>query len=446
MSQLAIEDSIYTEHLAKVNESNKVVSTEDIYNKQGVLLVSKNTEIDENAAVRLVKHKLKKSVSLSIAVENVLDEKQLYQGFEVFFSDFKEIKIIHDKLELDKNLRIGCLYFKAFSLLRQKLTVMKSSLPELFRKSISGAWYALAIAQQLDYSTEQIKQVFIAALVRDVGMMHIDPEVIRNNLDSSDTSRKLINGHVLISKMVLDEVSNLPASVKRAVFEHHERCDGAGYPKGKQASELTCEGQIVAVSDTIQEIVYRYHHRHHKLANLEGFLILNTSTYGDEVYKGVVSLIKQSDEKPASNLDKNDAADYINNLLQTNEIFMDVCFSLNQLHTQLVSDFPSKEEIILRNFISRIADMRVKAGVPSEEYARWMEYVKNEQIVDAYHEMETAGMMFDELAWQLDQIGGYISTLWQLEDTPDEKRAVLEDCISLINKAIEISNFRRLRG
>lgn len=446
MTQAAIEDSVYTEHLTKVNKDNKVISTEDIYNEQGVLLVSKNTEIDEKASVQLVKHKLKKSVSLCVAVQNVIDEKQLYIGFQDFFNEFQEIESIHKKMDLDKGLRVGCLYFKSFPMLRQKLTVMQSNLPDLFRKAISGAWYALAIANQLRFSTDQTRQVFLAALIRDVGMMHIDVKIVNYETGNIEEARKLIKGHVLIGKMILDEIKDLPALVKRAVFEHHERSDGAGYPKGKQGAQLLIEGQIVAVSDTVQEIVYRYMQKKHKLANLESFLILNTSTYGKDVYNALVGIVKLSDEKPTYHIATSEVSTYIDNLLQTNEVFTQVCNSLSELHVKLVSQKPSKEETVLRNFISRIAEMRINSGVPSKEYARWMEYVQTEKIVDAYHEIEMTGMMFDEFAWQLDQIGDYISVLWQLSDIPDETRAKLEDCIEQINKAIEVSSFRKTRG
>ena len=38
-------------------------------------------------------------------------------------------------------------------------------------------------------------------------------------------------------------------------LEHHERWDGAGYPKNKKGKEISIEGRIVAIADVMDALV-----------------------------------------------------------------------------------------------------------------------------------------------------------------------------------------------
>jgi len=446
MVEETLDDKVYATHLSKISSTNKVVSTEDIFSSGGVLLVSKNTVIDDKTSVNLVKHKLKKSVSLSIAIEHLIDEKKVYADFQEYLKNNPELQLVHEKLALNKDVQMGCLYLMEFPLLRQKLTVMQQNLPELYRKSIAGAWFALAIEKQLGQSQPALKQALLAGLIRDVGMMHIEPELLKESSDNSKALRKLIMSHVLIGKLVLDEVDSLPLLIKRAIFEHHERSDGAGYPKGKQSDELSQLGLVLAMADTIQEILQRYKRQGKNIASLEGFFILNTSTYGEAVYKSLMQLVKLTGVSANRVIPDEYFADFIDKLVETNQVFLRACILLAQLDSQLNTAKPCKEEQVVKNFIQRIVSMRVASGVPSQEYCRWIEYVRKNKIQDAYGEMEMLGMMFDELAWQLDQIRLFINALFQSDNYDQNVKNLMDDCLQLIKQALKITEFAQVRG
>lgn len=440
MQPVALQDDIYSTHLAKINEKNKVVSTEDIFSSQGVLLVAKATPIDDKTSAQLVKHKLKKSLTLCVAVENLLDEKQLYQSFQDFLGTGPEIRYLHHTLNLDKSLKVGCVYYRSFPVICQKLTVMAENLPDTFHKAVAGAWFALALGYELGYRDNQLKELFLAGLVRDLGMMHIDPDIIENSNVDYQAKRGLVLGHVLIGKLVLDEVEKLPAAVKNMVFEHHERCDGAGYPKAKLSTEISEAGLALAMADTIQEIYVRFCHQGKNLAHLEGFMMLNTTTFSEPVYRALASLVKHTDSKPNRWLEDSEVPGFIENLISNNASFMNACIRLNQLGELISSPLinkSQKEIVILGNFIERITEMRVKAGVPSMEYCRWLEYVLKNRLKDSYTEMEMVGNIFDELAWQLDQVKLLITTLWHAKTTQKDLVTLLEDCAGFIDKALQ---------
>ena len=53
----------YAEHLAAVNRTNAVLSSDDIYNQNGALIVRKGTRISEDVAERILAHRLVKPLT-----------------------------------------------------------------------------------------------------------------------------------------------------------------------------------------------------------------------------------------------------------------------------------------------------------------------------------------------------------------------------------------------
>ena len=429
-----LESKVYTEHLTRVNKQNKIISSEDIFNEKGVLLLKKNSVIDSKASLQVAKHKLKKSIAVCVTFESTLNEKQLYSAFQALFENHPDISQMHSHFQLNSDLQKACLFANKFPLLMQQLTVMQLNLPVLFDKSVMGAWFSLAVARQLEFDGERTNQVFLAALVRDIGFMHIESEALDAAITAAETREldekawRQIQSHVLIGKLLLDNIDGLPVLVKQALLEHHERCDGAGYPRAKQAPALSLAGQVVAIADAIQAILSnRLKDAGQNVANLEGFLTLNMSTYGEDIYRAVVRLIRRSDCNAKSTVGLLQFPAYIEKLLVTNKAFWDLCHSLYQLLPELQAGTAHKETLLLINFIKRIQTMQARTGVPSQEYARWLEYVQKNEVEQAYPEIELLGAMFEELAWQLTQIGNYVTLLSRAESISDAFRSKLED-------------------
>src|SRR5690606_15430582 len=59
-----------------------------------------------------------------------------------------------------------------------------------------------------------------------------------------------IQAHTVISQKLVQSIHGLKPAVARAVLEHHERCDGTGYPHGKFSDQLTMESQVLALAES----------------------------------------------------------------------------------------------------------------------------------------------------------------------------------------------------
>lgn len=98
---------------------------------------------------------------------------------------------------------------------------------------------ALLIAQQLLLSTESQKALRIAGLLHDVGKIGVPDRILRKPGHLTDEEMEIVRQHATLSEMIIKEIPNLHEVVE-AAGSHHERWDGAGYPRASRALRYPC--------------------------------------------------------------------------------------------------------------------------------------------------------------------------------------------------------------
>lgn len=110
---------------------------------------------------------------------------------------------------------------------------------------------AVAIARDLGLSEDRVRGLFLAALVHDIGKIHIPAEVLTRPGALSDVEYSLVKTHVLAASEILDSV-DFPWPISDIVRQHHERMNGSGYPGGLRGEDTLLESRILAVSDVVE--------------------------------------------------------------------------------------------------------------------------------------------------------------------------------------------------
>lgn len=113
--------------------------------------------------------------------------------------------------------------------------------------------FSIAIARELNISSETINHLRIAGLLHDIGKIGIPDDVLKKpgRLNAREMSEMM--KHPLIGEKIMKPVRNLEGELP-AITEHHERVDGTGYPKGLSGEEISLIGRIVAVADVFDAL------------------------------------------------------------------------------------------------------------------------------------------------------------------------------------------------
>ena len=110
--------------------------------------------------------------------------------------------------------------------------------------------YAELIADEIGLDEGDHDRLRWAALLHDIGKVTVPTATLNADHALSDPEWEVLRRHPEEGAQLAAPLAPWLGSWVRAVAEHHERYDGAGYPKGLSGDELSIAGRIVAVADS----------------------------------------------------------------------------------------------------------------------------------------------------------------------------------------------------
>ncbi len=113
------------------------------------------------------------------------------------------------------------------------------------------ALISMRIADKLGWSNEASQALYMAGMVHDIGKVAVPSEILTKPTHLTDLEMKMVQGHVEAGYQILKDIP-FPWPIAEAVYQHHERLDGSGYPNGLKGDEISQGGRILAVADTIE--------------------------------------------------------------------------------------------------------------------------------------------------------------------------------------------------
>lgn len=108
-----------------------------------------------------------------------------------------------------------------------------------------------AIAQEMELPPDRIDGIRIAALIHDIGKISIPAEILSKPSKLNQAEFALIRQHPLYAYEMLEGVK-FSWPLAEIVYQHHERNDGSGYPRGLKGDEILLEAKIIAVADVVE--------------------------------------------------------------------------------------------------------------------------------------------------------------------------------------------------
>jgi PAS domain S-box-containing protein/putative nucleotidyltransferase with HDIG domain len=113
---------------------------------------------------------------------------------------------------------------------------------------------ACRIAERLGWSEEATAVLRNAALVHDVGKIAIPAEILSKPTRLSETEFELIKSHSALAYEILAPIE-FEGPVAEVVYQHHERLDGSGYPRGLRGTDILPAARVLAVADVVEAMI-----------------------------------------------------------------------------------------------------------------------------------------------------------------------------------------------
>jgi len=103
----------------------------------------------------------------------------------------------------------------------------------------------------MGFPKDKIEGIKIAALIHDVGKINLPAEILSKPGKLSEVEFNLIKNHSQIGYDILKKVDFL-WPIAEIVFQHHEKINGSGYPRGLKGDEILLEAKIICVADVVE--------------------------------------------------------------------------------------------------------------------------------------------------------------------------------------------------
>ncbi len=107
------------------------------------------------------------------------------------------------------------------------------------------------IATIMGFSWERIQGFRMAAVIHDLGKIQVPAEILSKPGKLTENEFGIIKTHPQIGFDILKGIE-FSWPIAQIVYQHHERMDGSGYPRGLAGEDILSEARILAVADVVE--------------------------------------------------------------------------------------------------------------------------------------------------------------------------------------------------
>ncbi|WP_163971567.1 HD-GYP domain-containing protein [Oceanobacillus halotolerans] len=270
-----------------------------IYNGNGQVLIQKGVNLSE----RMLKRLLKQGITYVYIEDKHTEDIQIHSPIpnELRVEATKVLKETFDDLKNNGYMESAFILNKQNEALSNVVDHLMQELKHhdealslladifvtddyIFQHSLNVTLYTLAIGMKLQLTDKNLTELGTGAMLHDVGKIFIDQEILQKPDQLTDKEFEIMKKHTEFGFDFLRKQATVSAVVAHCAYQHHERLDGSGYPRGLVGDEIHRYGKIIGVADVFDAVTSNRIYRDAMLPN-EGLEIL---------YAGAVDLFDKS--------------------------------------------------------------------------------------------------------------------------------------------------------
>lgn len=114
--------------------------------------------------------------------------------------------------------------------------------------SVNVAIYAIKIGQGLSYNRNQLIDLGVSALLHDIGMVTLPPDLF-TKAQFSQRDIEILHQHPAKGRSILLQLGEDYQWLAEVAYQEHERENGSGYPQGLTGNQIHEYAKIIGVAD-----------------------------------------------------------------------------------------------------------------------------------------------------------------------------------------------------
>lgn len=251
-----------------------------IYSEEGVILLNSDVELTSGLITRLEQLGIDylyifDPATDDVQIEDAISDETRVKALKEIRTHFREFMETGSKQKLSKSHVLGRAFGNVIKMIIDDLSARPDTLlmlvnmnvlnSYLYQHSLNVCIYATMLGMVNGYGNEELLTLGIGALLHDIGKTKINQELLKLPRSLTPEEFNEVKKHTEIGFKLLKDEPNIPLLAAHCAFQHHEREDGSGYPRGIKGKEIHEYAKWIAVADSYDAMTT---HRAHRLAML----------------------------------------------------------------------------------------------------------------------------------------------------------------------------------
>ena len=235
--------------ILEASQTKSIIASRDIFDVSGTKLWARDLPVSQALQRKLLDRQLRYPLESCLYAEDGVTGRSLVQSVEQLLACSTPLAALLQP-HADKIVHAAA-HLPLHSVAQLLLTAGQASRPEAFEHAVQAMALTGALMLTHGGGTRELRLAMLCGLLHDLGEMYIAPHHGEADadraLDFQSYQHLVVHPHV--GKLLIDQLTNYPADVARAVAEHHERLDGSGYPHCLQRDLVSPMGRLLAVAE-----------------------------------------------------------------------------------------------------------------------------------------------------------------------------------------------------
>jgi len=201
--------------------------------------------------------------------DKIMRAEEFYADFQKYVEGLFTQAAIKNSLDfkpIAEKVKTACDIIREdrrFLLRVQKNTLSNPLDNYLASHAVKSTIISIIIGFHLKLPNHRLIELGVAALLHEIGMIKLPPQVYLSNRPLQPQEKKAIFSHPVLSFNLLKSF-DFPLTVTLATLEHHERENGSGYPRKLTGDKISLYAKIIAVACSYEALSAQRPHKEAK--------------------------------------------------------------------------------------------------------------------------------------------------------------------------------------
>ena len=255
--------------VARMTLEEGMIIGEDIYSYRNELIVPKDTVVNKKVLKKLEHHSIicvtvKEDVDFATTHFEKVRLSKEFQSFQLTYNNcmpiyvklmnrfvetgvWKSTSQLHDiylKIAACAKTGESLLDFLYNMLPREETMTHAHCLNSALLAGVFGTWWKL--------SQEDMMLLIQCGFFYDIGKLRLPQDLLWKSEKLTDLEYTKLKTHTMLGFELLKDQPEISESVIKATLQHHERCDGSGYPSRLRGDKINIFAKYIAIIDAYE--------------------------------------------------------------------------------------------------------------------------------------------------------------------------------------------------